>query len=278
MNERMTEAMMEEFAQSIKIGLVATIDSLHEPHITVLSTLMGKSPTTMMFGKFCEGLSKEHIQSEPKCGFLIMNPQKVFWYGKMTYASATKEGDDYTLYNNQPLYRYNAYFGINTVYYFNLKEISDDHVLPMGTIIMNALKVMMKKRRFVDRSKGEVMKPWTQKFTSKLDTLLFLSYIDQDHHPVIVPIIQAQSAGSSRIVFKNAPFLELLSPLVKNQRIAILAFSMSMETVLLKGWFSGFDVKGYGYMEIERVYNSMPPVHGYVYPEVPIETVKFDRV
>ncbi|MDD3958333.1 MAG: hypothetical protein PHW40_01610 [Candidatus Izemoplasmatales bacterium] len=278
MNKRMTEAMMEEFAQSIKIGLVATIDQQHEPHITVLSTLMGKNPTTLMLGKFCEGLSKEHIQNEPKCGFLIMNPQKVFWYGKMTYASSTKEGDDYTLYNNQPLYRYNAYFGINTVYYFNLKEISDDHVLPMGTIIMNALKVMVKKHKFVDRSSEQVMKPWAQKFTSKLDTLLFLSYIDQDDHPVIVPIIQAQSAGSSRIMLKNAPYTELLSPLVKDQKIAILAFSMSMETVLLKGRFSGFDIKGYGYMDIERVYNSMPPVHGYVYPEVPIEAVKFERV
>jgi hypothetical protein len=41
-----------------------------------------------------------------------------------------------------------------------------------------------------------------------------------------------------------------------------------METVLLKGKFSGFNEKGYGYLDINRVYNSMPPVHKYIYPEI----------
>jgi hypothetical protein len=59
-------------------------------------------------------------------------------------------------------------------------------------------------------------------------------------------------------------------------RVCVLAFSMSMETVLVKGAFSGFDAKGYGYVEIDRVYNSMPPVHKYVYPETKPEAVRFE--
>jgi len=275
MNHELTEAMRTEFAKSIKIGLVATTDDKNYPHITVLSTLMGKGTDGLMFGKFVEGLSKQFIQKRPHAGFLIMNPEKVFWYGKMTYDHFAKEGEDLVLYNNQPLYRYNTYFGINTVYYCHLNEISDAQTLPMGKIISNALKVLMKKGKYRQKKHPQVMKPWAEKFTGKLDTLMFLSYLDPEGHPMIIPTIQAQSAGSSRILFRNDPYGERLSALKKGMRIAMLAFSMSMETVLLKGTFSGFDASGYGYMQIDYVYNSMPPVHGYVFPEQPIEPIDF---
>jgi len=271
MNLKLSEEMKKEFSKTIKIGLVATKDEKNKPHITVLSTLMGKDDDKMVFGKFVEGNSKEFIKTRKETGFLIMNTEKEFWYGKMTYSHESKEGDEYIAYNNQPLYRYNTYFGINTVYYFDLKGISDKFTLPMPKIILNAIKVMLSKHKYQgDRSK-QVMKPWAEKFTAKLDTLTFLSYIDSDSYPVIVPVIQAQSASSSRIVLKNEPYQEMLKDLVKDQDIAIIAFSMTMETVLLKGKFSGFDKSGLAYLDILRVYNSMPPVHKYIYEENAIQ-------
>lgn len=275
MKDFLTEEMRTEFEKSIKIGVVATIGEDQLPHMTVLSTLMGKGNDQMMFGKFVEGLSKENILNHPQSGFLIMNPEKAFWTGKMTYDHFLKEGEDLVLYNNQPLYRYNTYFGINTVYYFRLKEISDQQTLPMGKIILNSLKILMKKHRFVEKNIPPIMKPWAVKFTGKLDTLMFLSYLGDDGYPIIIPCIQAQSAGSSRILLRDDPYRDQLSKLKQGMKIAMLAFSMSMETVLLKGSFSGFDKRGYGFMQIEIVYNSMPPVHGFVYPETPIEAIDF---
>ncbi len=265
MNKTLTPQMNEEFAKSLKVGLVATVDERDYPHVTVLSTLMGKGEKTMVFGKFIEGLSKEFIQERPDAGFLIMNPEKEFWYGKMRYKDLKKEGEEYIFYNNQPLYRYNTYFGINTVYYSDLVEISDKETLPMGQIIKSSLAVLLMKRKYRGEQNIPAMKAWARKFTAKLDTLMFLSYIGKDNFPEIVPVIQAQSVSDSRIVWKNEPFKDRQSSLKKGDRIAILGFAMSMETVLLKGIFSGFDDKGYGYMDIDRVYNCMPPVHSYVY-------------
>ncbi|MFH2116858.1 MAG: hypothetical protein ABII85_02305 [Bacillota bacterium] len=277
MNQILSEDTFKAFSDSIKIGLVATIDDQMEPHITVLATLQGKDKKTMMLGKFVEGLSKQFIQDRPKTGFLIMNPQKEFWYGKMNYTHLLKDGDDYIMYNNQPLYRYNTYFGINTVYYFDLVEISDKFILPMGSIIKNAIKVVLRKKKFIDKQNQNVMKPWASKFTSKMDTLKFLAYIDKSGYPQIIPVIQGQSVGSSRFVITNEPYKERLNTLEKGQKIAIFAFSMTMESVLLKGTFSGFQDTRYGYLDIERVYNSMPPVHGYIYPETPRDEVLFSE-
>ena len=274
MNTKLDKTMLDAFSVSMKIGLVATIDSENEPHITVLSTLQGKNDNTMMLGKFVEGLSKQFFVSRPQTGFLIMNPEKQFWYGTMLYDSSRKEGEDYVMYNNQPLYRYNSYFGINTVYYFNLQEISEGRFLPMGNIISNAIKVMIKKGSFKQKH-SEVMHPWVKKFTAALGTLKFVSFINDKGYPEIIPIIQSQSVGSNRIVIKNAPFTDRLNALVPNQKIAILAFSMSMENILLKGSFSGFNQSGYGYMTVERVYNSMPPVHKYIYPNNDNKEVTF---
>ncbi|MDP3130814.1 MAG: hypothetical protein Q8N15_05770, partial [Bacillota bacterium] len=146
-----------------------------------------------------------------------------------------------------------------------------------GTIVKNAIKVLLAKRRFADKTRRDVMKPWAEGFIGKLDTLKFLSYVGDDGYPQILPVIQAQSAGSSRILLKNDPYGDWMTPIKKGMKIAILAFSMTMETVLVKGTFSGFDAKGYGTLDIERVYNSMPPVHGYVYPPEAKQEVKFDR-
>ncbi len=267
MNKVLSEEMRKEFEKTIKIGLVATIDEQEKPHITVLSTLMGKDDKEMMIGKFVEGLSKEFMLNRSKCGFLIMNTDKKFWYGLMDYTYQKKEGEDYINYNNQPLYRYNSYFGINTVYYFNLKEISDELALPMTRVIFNSLLTLFFKKKHQGDAKKRVMNYWTKKFTSKLDTLTFLSYVNDEGYPEIIPIIQAQSASSSRIVFRNQPYKDQLMKIRIDQDIAILAFSMTMETVLLKGRFSGFDKLGLGYLDIKRVYNSMPPTHKYIYEE-----------
>lgn len=266
MNQRLNDEMKREFEKTMKIGLVATIDKYNHPHITVLSSIMGKDDDKMMFGKFIEGTSKEHILVNPKCGFFIMNTDKEFWYGKMSYDSFSKEGEDYINYNNQPLFRYNSYFGINTVYYFKLDEISSKYVLPMSKVILSSIGTMLSKQRVKEKPEEKIMNDFTYKFLKKMDTLTFLSYIDSSGYPVIVPVIQAQSASLSRIAFRNQPYHELLYPIKKNQPIALLGFSMTMETVLVKGTFSGFD-KNLGYLDIKQVYNSMPPVHKYIYGE-----------
>jgi len=267
MQTKMNDATMKAFEGSVKIGLVAVTDESGYPHVSVISTLQGKDPVTMMFGKFVEGSSKDFLVRRPRAGFLIMNPQKEFWYGSMDYDHVKKEGDDFVMYNNQPLYRYNTYFGINTVYYLKLREISEKNTLPMGQIIKNAIFVLLAKSGVGKAEKKVVLKPWAAKFTAKLDTLKFLSFLGSDGYPKIVPIIQGQSAGGNRIVFRNSPYGELLTEIRPGQKVAILAFAMTMEDILLKGTFSGFDKRGLASVTIEQVYNCMPPVHKLIYPE-----------
>jgi len=224
---KINKEYIEEFAKTIKVGLVATVDEAKDPHITILSTIMAKSEDKMMFGEFIAGLSKQNIEKNPKSGFLIMNLDKEFWTGRMNRTDKKTEGEDYEMYNLQPKYRYNSYFGIHTVHYLDLVDVSEKRVLDMKGIVINALKVLMKKGKF--KGDRKVMKPWAEKLMKKIDTLKFISYIDSEGYPVVIPIIQAQAASSDVIVIADKPYQEELSKIeyLRLKQAAGLRFSVS---------------------------------------------------
>ena len=105
---------------AMKIGLLATVTPEGLPHVTLLSSLMACGPAQLCFGQFTEGFSKKHILANPKTGFLVMSLDKNLWRGKATYTHYAKQGPEYDYYNNVPMFRYNAYFGVHTVYYLDL--------------------------------------------------------------------------------------------------------------------------------------------------------------
>ena len=72
--------------------------------------------------------------------------------------------------------------------------------------------------------------------------------------------MQATSAGADRIVLSGIPFGKQLRQIPEGAKVSILCLNLKMESVLVKGRFTK------GVLEIERVYNSMPPKMEYVYP------------
>ncbi len=62
----------------------------------------------------------------------------------------------------------------------------------------------------------------------------------------------------------------------QNPQIAFLIMTMEMEDVLIRGSFRGYKrTMGLtlGTVDIVWVYNSMPPAHGQIYPEVELKTI-----
>jgi hypothetical protein len=52
---------------------------------------------------------------------------------------------------------------------------------------------------------------------------------------------------------------------------------MGMEDVLIRGTFKGYHWTRFlqlGMIDIEWVYNSMPPAHGQIYPEVALKPIR----
>ena len=249
-----------------KIGLLATTGEEGEPHISFISSVMPCGKRQLTAGQFCEGLSKINFQARPKTGFLIFTPDLFIWRGRALYSSSAVSGPEYEMYNQQPLFRYNTYFGIGTVHYFDLLQITPKEKLTMAGIALGALHTRLFSP-FAASSKKGALNAISSNLFNQLDSLKFLSYIDNQGYPVLIPVLQAKAAGRDKVAFAFNLYRRELEKVPPGTKAAIFCVNLKMESVLAKGTYTvlGKAVRQ-GVLEIEKVYNSMPPQPGYIYP------------
>jgi hypothetical protein len=260
---------MKEFEPDAKVGLIATINPEGLPHLTLITALQAKTPTQLYWGQFTEGFSKKNVKTNPNTAFMIMSLKRELWRGKALWTHENKEGDDYEMFNKKPMFRYNAYFGIHTVHYMDLVETYGREKLPMGAIVKGALKTKFAKGFAKTRTSSQVLKPWAEGMFNRLDSLKFLAYIGSDGFPAIIPVIQCQAADTRRLAFAPTAYSDELEQLKEGSTVAVHGLTLQMEDILVRGTFNGFrrfmGIK-LGTIDIEWVYNSMPPIPGQIYP------------
>jgi hypothetical protein len=121
-----------------------------------------------------------------------------------------------------------------------------------------------------------ILKPYAEDLFNQLGSLKFLAYVGKGGFPVIVPVIQCQAADSRRLAFSPIAFKDELLAIAEGAAVAVFCLTMKMEDVLIRGAFRGYQrTMGLklGIIDIEWVYNSMPPAHGQIYPETAVEAI-----
>jgi hypothetical protein len=271
-----SESDIKSFEPEMKVGLLATINEEGLPHVTLLSSLCASTPTELVFGQFSEGLSKVNIRKNPKAGFLILTLDRNTWRGKANFTHTERSGKEFDIFNNMPMFRYNAYFGIHTVYYFDLMEQYGKEPLPMGSVVQAALKTMLAKMLSPKKGRADILNLWTRHLIDKISNLKFLAYISDDGYPAIIPIIQAQTSGTENIIFAASAFREDIKAIPPNTTVAFFCMSFDMEDVLLRGIYQGIHRIGgvqCGSSHVNWVYSPMPPKPQQIYPEIKLDAV-----
>ena len=265
---------MKAFEPSEKLGLLASINPEGLPHITLITSMQANKPKELVIGQFVSGLSKQFIQKNNNIGFLVMTFDKMMWKGKARWTRMGNEGAEYERMNLIPMFRYNTYFGINTVHYFDLLEVSEASPLPMPKIISETLKTLIVKRSRRTYKNKRILKPFVEDMFNSLASLKFLSYIGDDGYPTIIPVIQSRTSDSTRLVFSGGVFSEELDSIPEGSNVAVFCMNFGIEDVLIRGTFKGLKrsmgIK-LGEIDIEWVYNSMPPALGQIYPPVELK-------
>ena len=271
-----SEQEMHAFEPAEKIGLVACVNPDGQPHISLITSIMASRPDQLTLGEFCKGLSKQYIRENPNIAFLIMTMDKKMWRGRARWTHLKQDGPEYERYNKIPMFRYNAYFGINTVHYLDLIETTGSEELPLPRIILSALLTKLAKSAAATGVQKRILKPFAEDLINKLDSLKFIAYVGQNEFPVIIPAVQCQTVDSRRLAFSPIAFKDELTQISKGTPVAVFGLTMGMEDVLIRGTFQGYRRKRgikLGSIDIEWVYNSMPPAHGQIYPEIELQAV-----
>jgi len=270
------EQTIEAFAPAEKIGLVASVNDEGLPHITLITSIGAANARQVILGEFCKGHSKSQIQKNPKIGFLVMTMDRKMWRGHACWTHLRQEGPEYEKYNDLPMFRYNAYFGINTVHYLDLVDLRGPDGLPLPKIIVSALMTKLAKGGVRSESTDRILTTFSEDLFNRLDALKFIAYLRDDGYPEILPLLQCQAADSRRLAFSTMAYGKELEKIAPGQTVAIFGLTMKMEDVLVRGTFKGaFRSRGIrtGSVDIKWVYNSMPPCHGQIYPPVALEPV-----
>ena len=271
-----TTAEIKLFEPAEKIGLVASINPEGLVHITLITSIMASSPTQMTLGQFCSGRGKWHIQQNNKLSFLIMTLDRNLWRGKARWTHKRFDGPEYEIYNNMPMFRYNTYFGINTVHYLDLVETTDQESLPLGKIIPATILTKLAKGAAKTDGSHQILKPFAERLFNQLDSLKFISFIGDDGYPVIIPVIQCQAVDSRRLAFSSLAYGDELSSIKQGSDVSLFCLKLNMQSVLIRGKMTGYQRFRFlkmGIIDINWVYNSMPPIHEQIYPEIDLKPV-----
>ncbi len=267
---------IKAFAPAEKVGLVASVNPEGLPHITLITSIGAAGPKQVILGEFCKGDSKIHIQKNPKIGFLVMSMDRKMWRGHAKWTHFRQEGPEYEVYNDQPMFRYNAYFGINTVHYLDLIDARGPDGLPLASIILSSLMTKIAKGGAATGKNERILNVFSEDLFNRLDALKFIAYIRDNGYPELVPLLQCQAADSRLLAFSTMAYGDELSQIPAGKDVAIFGMTMKMEDVMVRGTFKGASrSRGIqtGTVDIDWVYNSMPPAHGQIYPPVKLVPV-----
>lgn len=269
MSINITSEDRAKLASPSKIGLLATISPTEEVQISLISSIQTLD-NQLIWGEFVHGLSKINVQSNPKCGFLAINADMEWWRGKATHKEVRETGPEFEMYNNQPLFRYNSYFGIGKVHYMDIVEFSGKNKLPLKAIISGWLRGLAVKGLAKGCADGvDKIKGLSVKLAKNPSAPKFLSYVGENGYPILIPVVQSVLKDKGRLLIPYSAYKEELALIAPMTRASMFLASLDLTSVLFQGIYMGSEKKlgtTYGIFDIEKVYNSMVPIPGYIYP------------
>lgn len=276
MDDKLSLDFIKESEKTMKVGLLGTVTEDNRPHISLICSLQAKGENELIWGQFIEGISKSNIKTNPKTGFLLMSLNKEYWHGRAIWKDSKTEGEDFEMFNSKPMYRYNSYFGIHTVHYMKLLNISEKKRISIPKTLLGLASTCITKP-FIGVKDKPILKHLSQKLINAPGNPKFISFLDKEGFPVIYPVMQTVVKNTNTVLFSKHPNTCIWNDLKEDAKVSLFALSMDMEDVLVSGSFKGFQTTfagKIGVLEIERVYNSMPPKMGYIYPEDELLPVK----
>ena len=270
-NKEFNEMAMHVSGMERAAKFIATIDSKGRSRITLIVLNRAKTPNQVVWGQFSQGTSKKNVYKNPKVGVLYMTAEYpyVFVQAKADFDHAEIGGEDCEYFSRLSLLRYNTYVNAFCAYYANVKKVSPVQSISLLKIIQGIMTNLIGKNGA--KSKNPVNKLPEFGFTlfNNLIAPKYISYIDSDDgYPVIVPCFHVRAPDRSKLVFPLTQLKELLLNIPEGD-VCVFGLDFDYQTMMVYGTFNGFQrFRGikYGIIEIDEVWNSMPPLTGMIYP------------
>jgi hypothetical protein len=269
-------------ADEKKLDFYGTIGNDSRVHITVLNSILKLDDDTLVWGQFCQGLSKKNQMSNHKVCFLMLTPDMQVLTGHADWFESKTAGPELDMYNNIPRYRYNSYNGYSPIHYLKIARLDEQYLLDVDDYKSCLLKSEKAKTLISQGQHPDAISIYTRNYFEDPLSFKVLGFVDENGYPKIIPLIQCSLSKANRVVFVQEPNSDILSNIKDNEQVAIYTITLDrMYSVLVKGSLIWTKVNEdtVGIVEIDQVYNPMMPKAGYIYPKPKLErTQVFENV
>lgn len=274
------ESVLAAFQPVFKVGLMATVTPEGFPHITLTSSLRAASPKKLVLGEFCGGRSKRNLENNPKSAFLVLTGDRRIYRGHAAWSHSRTGGPEYDEYCDVPFFTGDACLSVSRVHYLDLVDARGPEFFPARRSFFTAMLSRPSKRE----NRSPVGAPEIQTLLSGIskwimkrpDAFGVMAFVKRDGFPEIVPLLHCRPSGADRLVLFPLSNRKEPEAVQTGQKVSVFCITKAMESVLMGGVFAGFSHRNLvkrGMVQIEAVYNSMPPAHGRIYPPKPLEAV-----
>jgi len=274
------ESVLAAFQPVFKIGLMATVTPGGLPHITLTSSLRAATPKKLVFGEFCGGRSKRNLENNPKAAFLVLTGSSRIYRGHAAWSHSRTGGPEYDEYCDVPFFTGDACFSVSRVHYLDLVDARGPEFFPARrsffTAMLSRPSKQGKRAPAGTPEIQEMLSVIAKRIMKRPDAFGFMAYVKRDGFPEIVPLLHCRPSGADRLVLFPLSKREEPEDVQPGQGVSVLCITKAMESVLMGGVFAGFrrrNIVKRGLVQIETIYNSMPPAHGRIYPPEPLEAV-----
>ena len=272
MRRTLNQEEIAKFGQEIKYALIGVMNDEGYPHVNLFSSLEAKNDHELMFGRTYYGQTKIMMREKKKCAFILASLTGEYWRGRLNFTGSATSGEDMLYYNEKPKNRYNAYYPVNEVMYFDLLDV-DYGPIAFPVYGAAAQKAAAVAANYITGSTEDPIAGIAREIVMRQDCIKFLAYESEEGYPKIVPMMHAIPIGTDRFIFAEEPHGEDIREIAPGAKVTLHCISMfTMEAVQFRGIYQGLK-DGIGALDVKLVYNPMVPRPSFIYPRKPMEAV-----
>jgi len=264
---KLSEKTFQLFKKS-PIKFVATVGEDGYPNLVPILSLTAWDKDTLCFVRFMVWKTRKNLEERKKVAVGTMGLfRTVEVLGE--FVGFEKSGEKLEFFNNQPIYRYNAYFGAGQVGVIQVEKEAGNY----PSQLWRSFQARLLASSFNHHSSSEkpvMPKPVFEKF-SRILAVKFLSWRDEQGFPRLMPAMGAFPLSPDKIaVLGNLKFFRSLTP---GKELSLAVLFTEPGAYQVKGRFAGIESRGvgeYALIELEQSFSCSPPLPGErIYPSAP---------
>jgi predicted pyridoxine 5'-phosphate oxidase superfamily flavin-nucleotide-binding protein len=250
----------------------ATVSGAGAPNVVPLLSARSVDPETIAFVRFMVWKTAKNFEANKKITFACIGPWGKAYLAKGEFMEWQTKGPLLEQFENEAMYRYNAYTGANMLGVVKVREVLQ---FPGGGVVGPMLSSLGSrlggaKARAASADGGpmpvQVVEKWGRPLAAK-----FIGMVDEQGDPLAFPMMGMRAQDAGALVFPMPR--DMAHPLNRLKEGAMLAASVfTLEPVAyqVKGQFAGEARKAgdrFGVVKVSEVYTAAPPVPGRrIYP------------